>query len=114
MIWDHEGNASNILFSAKTMRLACIDQPFMAIIDPNQKKQYLEKVEKFAKCIQETSNVNENPYIAQLCSYMRDVTGINLDEIPNCKVNIHSLRQLTSLRKYPENNSKSSKLKLKI
>lgn len=89
LIWEHEGNSSNVLFSIintnnkGSSRVACIDQPYMAVIDDKQKKEYLTKIEKFAEaCCSSSprSDMHENPYLTQIWKYISDVTGVNLDE----------------------------------
>ena len=79
LIWDHEGNPSNILFSIRKNRLACIDQPFMAIFDSKQRSQYLQKVQAFSNVCVKENRLDNNPYIEQISTYIHNVTGVVLD-----------------------------------
>ena len=101
LIWNHEGNSSNILFSPKLQRIVLIDQAFMAIINEGQKQTYFKKIESFSKCCS-AETLSNNPYLDQVVDYIYNCTGYKMSD--QAKENIHkgilkSIEKLKSLNK---------------
>lgn len=78
-IWDHEGNATNILFSSSHSKLVCIDQTLFAISGEDNQKLYLDKLVKFVDSLYSTKP-NENSYIDDVSRYINQMTGVKLGE----------------------------------
>ncbi|KAG2381885.1 hypothetical protein C9374_005677 [Naegleria lovaniensis] len=76
-IWDHDGNATNILFSSTRSKLVCIDQTLFAISGDDNQQLYVDKLSKFVESLYSTKPC-ENSYIDDVSRYIYQVTGVML------------------------------------
>ncbi|KAL9645656.1 hypothetical protein ABK040_003389 [Willaertia magna] len=80
-IWQHEGNAGNILFSNIKKKLVIIDSIQTSIVSEEGKVNYLEKVKNFIKSIRKSTidNFNENSYINDTCNFLTENCGVSFN-----------------------------------